>query len=259
MKTISLFLINQKDNIIFNFFTKVIVILVALFGCYIIIKNSNEIRKRVKINKKINFLLGSLLIAQQIFLTIQNIFLGKNNIFDLFPLYISRLSIIFLATAILSNKNIIKNIACYLSVFIGFYSIIFNNLIDYPYVESVFNNLGYVLMIWVTVYFISSEKFKLEKTIIKNILIFLNSYTVCLVVLINVMNNNYNIINGKVTMIYEVLPKGSYIVFSLILLNLAIVISHFLIKFILWEIDINFKLQYKTIIEKDKFNRAELE
>lgn len=259
MEVMKLFFINQKNSCIFNFFWEVVVILITLFGCYIIIKNSSILRKNLNFRKKINALFASILILQQVFLTIENTFLKRDDILALFPLYISRLSIIFLAVVMLKNNTAIKSIGCYLGLFVGIYSLINGKNFEYSYLDKSVNYFGYMLLLWAIIYIISIEGFKFEKKTLKNVLIFTNAYSILLTFLAVILGNNYNFINGTSSNIYNFLSQGNYIVFSLIFINLSIAISHFLIKFILWEIDVNFKLEYKTIIEKDKLNKAELE
>lgn len=259
MELIKLFFINQETNHIFNFFGKVMIILLTLLVCYIIIRNSSTLRKNLELSKRINTLFASVLILQQVFLTIENIFLGTNSILNLFPIYISRLSIILLAIAMLKNKSIIKNIACYVGLFIGIYSLITNSALEQSYMYRGLNYFGYMALVWAITYIISIEGFKLEKKLLKNVFIFANTYYIFLMFLVIVLGANYNLINGTTSTIYNVLSQGNYMFLSLIFINLSISISYFLIKLILWEIDVNFKLEYKTIIEKDKLNKAELE
>lgn len=259
MKSMKLFFINQGTSYTFNSLGKVIIILATLLICYIIIRNSGSLRKNLELNKKINILFISLLILQQVFLTIQNIFLPTNNVLDLFPLCISRISIVLLVVAILKNNSVMKNMSCCLGLFIGIYSLMVTNIFEKNYIYESLNYFGYMILVCAITYIISIEGFKLEKKILKNILIFTNIYSVFLISLGTILDNNYNFINGNISTIYNTLSKSNYIVLSLIFINLSIGLSYFLIKFILWEIDANFKLEYKTIIEKDKLNKAELE
>lgn len=259
MESIKLFFINQETSHIFNFFGKVMIILLTLLVCYIIIRNSNTLRKNLELSKRINTLFAITLILQQVFLTIENIFLENNSILNLFPIYISRLSIILLAVAMLKNKSIIKNIACYIGLFIGVYSIITNNTLEQSYMYRGLNYFGYMALVWAITYIISIEGFKLEKKLLKSIFIFANAYSIFLIFLTTVLGANYNLINGTISTTYNVLSQGNYIALSLVFINLSVIASYFLIKFILWEIDVNFKLEYKPIIEKDKLNKAELE
>ncbi|MDO4536020.1 MAG: YwaF family protein [Clostridium perfringens] len=259
MEGIRLFFINQENNYIFNLFGKAIIISIVLLGCYIIIKNSNSLRKNSRLTGKINTMFAYILILQQVFLTIENIILGKNDIFNLVPCYLSRMSIILLIVALLTNERVIKNISCYLGFFIGAHFLITNNFGSHSYLDNALNYLGYIFLIWGVTCIISIDSFKLEKKILKNVLILTNAYCVFLIILSSIFNLNYNIISGTSSNIYEVLSKGSYIFLVLLLINGSVALSHILIRFVLWEIDVNFKLEFKTIIEKDKLNKAELE
>ncbi len=259
MEGIRLFFINQENSYILNLLSKIVIISVVLFACYIIIKNSNSLRKSSRLRKRINTVFIYTLILQQLFLTVENIIFAKNNAFNLVPCYLSRVSIILLIVALLTNKRIIKNISCYLGFFIGTYFLITNNLSNHSYLSNALNYLGYMFLIWGVTCIISIDSFKLEEKILKSVLIVVNTYCVFLIILTGIFNLNYDIISGNPSSIYESLSRGSYIFLALLLVNVSIVISHFLIKFILWEIDVNFKLEFKTIIEKDKLNKAELE
>lgn len=257
MEGIRLFFINQENSYIFNLFGKAIIMAVVLLGCYIIIKNSNALRKNLRLSKKINTMFASILILQQVFLTIENIILEKNNILNIIPCYLSRVSIILLIIALLTNKRVIKNISCYLGFFIGAYSIITNN--NNFYINSALNYLGYIFLIWGVTSIISMDNFKLEEKMLKNIFIITNAYCIFLIILNSIFNLNYNIISGTSSSIYESISRGGYVLLGLLLINVAIAFGYLLIRFILWEIDISFKLEFKTIIEKDKLNKAELE
>lgn len=259
MEAMKLFFINENNSSIFNFFGKTTIILLTLLVCYIIIRNSSTLRKNIELSKRINTLFVGVLMLQQVFLIIENVFFRTTNILNLFPLYISRMSIVLLAVVMLKNKPTIKSIACYLGLFTGIYSLIFSNIFENSYIDGGLNYFGYMVLVWAVIYVISIEGFRLEKKLLRNVLIIANMYSIFLIFLAIILNNNYNIINGTTSNIYNILSQGNYIALSLILINVSILIIHSLIKFILWEIDVNFKLEYKSIIEKDKLNKAELE
>ena len=170
MKSMKLFFINQGTSYTFNSLGKVIIILAMLLICYIIIRNSGTLRKNLELNKKVNILFISLLILQQVFLTIQNIFLPTNNVLDLFPLCISRISIVLLVVAILKNNSVMKNMSCCLGLFIGIYSLMVTNIFEKNYIYESLNYFGYMILVCAITYIISIEGFKLEKKILKNIL-----------------------------------------------------------------------------------------
>ena len=259
MEEIKLFFINQENNYIFNLFTTGMIMIITLIGCYIIIKNSNTLRKNKVLSKKINNVFIYTLILQQVFLTIRNIIVGDNNIFSLLPLNLSRVSIILLVLAIITDKTIIKNMACYLGLFIGTYCLLSKGETSYIYFTGGLNTLGFIFLIWGVTYIVSIDGFKLEQKILKDVLIITNTYSIFLIVLNNILKTNYNFINGVISNLYNNMYKNSYILLLLLIINICIVVSHFLIKLILWQIEINFRLEFKPIIENDKFKKAELE
>lgn len=259
MDGIRLFFINQKNSYMFNLFGKAVIVAIVLLGCYIIIKNSNRLRKNLRLNRKINTMIASILIFQQVFLTIENIILERNNILNLIPCYLSRMATILVIIALLTNKRVIKNISCYSGFFIGAYCIITNDVNNNFYLYNTLNYLGYTFLIWGVTSIVSIDNFKLEEKTLKNIFIVTNTYCIFLIVLNNLLNLNYDIISGSTSNLYGALSRGGYVFLGLLIINIAVVISHLLMKFILWEIDVNFKLEFKTIIEKDKLNKAELE
>lgn len=259
MEGIRLFFMNQENSYMFNLFEKAIIMIIVLLGCYIIIKNSNTLRKNLKLNRKISTIFASILILQQVFLTIENVILEKNNILNLIPCYLSRVAIILVVIALLTNYRAIRNISCYLGFFIGAYCIITHNINNNFYLYNTLNYIGYILLIWGVTSIVSIDNFKLEEKTLKNIFIITNVYCIFLIVLNNFLNLNYDIISGTSLGIYESLSKSGYTFLGLLLINIAIVFTHLLIRLILWEIDASFKLEFKTIIEKDKLNKAELE
>lgn len=158
--------------------THIIMLFIAFLGVELLIRNKRKL-KNSTLGKAFKFSMIMALASQQIILYLWYGFSGYFTIKESLPLYNCRIAIIFTIIALITDKRIFKNVACYWGVAGAILTLMMPTDLDpfiFPHYTMVSFFLGHIFLLWATMYILVVDEYRISKSSLKSILYFSNIY-----------------------------------------------------------------------------------
>lgn len=158
--------------------THIIMLFIAFLGVEFLISNKKKL-KNSSLGKGFKLLMIIALASQQIILYLWYGFSGYFTIKESLPLYNCRIAIIFTILALVTDKNIFKNVGCYWGVAGAILALMMPTDLDpflFPHFTGVSFFLGHIALLWATMYILVVDEYRISKPSLKSILYFSNIY-----------------------------------------------------------------------------------
>ena len=156
----------------------IIMLFIAFLGVELLIKNKKKLRDRT-LGKIFKITMIIALSLQQIILYLWYGFSGYFTIKESLPLYNCRIAIIFTILALITDKKIFKNVACYWGVAGAILALMMPTDLDpflFPHYTMVSFFLGHIALLWSAMYILVVDEYRIKKASLKSILYFSNIY-----------------------------------------------------------------------------------
>lgn len=167
------------DNYVFSLWSlkHFAIILIAFVGVEFILLNKRRL-KSIRLGKKIKIIMIIALSLQQIVLYLWYGFSGYFTINESLPLYNCRIAIIFTILALITDKNLFKNVSCYWGLAGSILALMMPDLdpFSFPHYTNISFFWGHIALLWSTVYILAVDEYRMNKISLKSILYFTNTY-----------------------------------------------------------------------------------
>lgn len=231
----SYFFRGNPDGIYFKIFSPAhfSLIAVSLLGIYLIFKYKEKL-KDDKLSNLFKRIVGITLLSQQIILYMWYFFTGFSSIKESLPLYNCRIAIICTALALLTNKNLFKNISVYWGVYGAILSLIVveGDPFSFPHYTIVSFFVGHMFLLWGSLFLLFVDNYKLNKQNLKSVLKLTTIHHFLLLVFNIIIKSNYDYLIEPpiLNSIFDLIPQLLYSFIAIIIYDLLILIVYFVVN-----------------------------
>lgn len=191
----------------------IFILLIAMLGCRYLLKKGKK-------NSKVEKLIGSILIFQQVTLFTWYISSNYNVLKEGLPLYHCRIAIWLLGIGFIFNKDTLKRIGSVWGL-VGSLAALTYPCLDpfiFPHITQFTFFIGHLFLLWGSVYCLYVERIVINKSNYKTLLVFTNVYHVLMYILNQILGSNYGYMrispigigNELPTMVYGVIVIGLF-------------------------------------------------
>lgn len=218
---------STAEKINFTLFGKVhlLIIAIAVGVSYMIIK-------KMEVNKRFEFLIGSILLMQQIILYSWYFASNYNILTEGLPLYHCRVAILALALGLLFKINIFLRVGTYWGIFGSIGALLLPGLdpFAFPHITNFSYFVGHLFLLWGSIYMIFVKKIGFTKVDLKNILIFTNIYHLIVFKLNNKIGSNYAYLSEPPFKISYPLNSYFYAFLVIMIFNTVLLLEYLFLK-----------------------------
>lgn len=193
----------------------ILILIIAILGCFLILKNVHR-------NRKIELLFGTVLLLQQGILYSWYLF-GPNLLKEGLPLYHCRIAILSLGLGLILNKPFLRRLGSLWGLLGATIALGYPNLDPFlfPHITQFSFFIGHLFLIWASIYCLFIEQISIEPQDYKNIVIFTNIYHITMFFLNPLLLSNYGYMRVSPIELGSNLPPIIYGLFVIAIVNLA--------------------------------------
>lgn len=211
-------------------------LMVALLGTYLICKYKDKL-KRDKASNFFKKTVSITLLSQQIILYLWYIFTGFSGFSESLPLYNCRIAIICTALALLTNKNIFKNISVYWGVYGSILSLIVveGDPFSFPHYTIVSFFVGHIFLLWGSLFLLFVDGYKLNNQNLKSVLKLTTVHHFVLLVCNIIIKSNYDYLIEPPILkyVFDLMPQLLYSLIAIITYDILILIFYFMVNILI--------------------------
>ena len=219
MENIIYFFRNIPEYSNFTIFgiTHIGILLTAIIGSILLIK-------RMKVCRKTEKFIGSILLFQQAILYTWYISSGYNTLIEGLPLYHCRIAILLVGLGLIFKKDLFKKLGSILGIIGSIVALAYPGLDPFlfPHITQFSFFIGHLFLLWGSIYCLFIERVTISECDYNKIAMFTNTYHISMFVLNHILGSNYGYMRKSPIGIGDNLPPVIYGAIVICLFNILL-------------------------------------